>query len=109
MCAVASDSFVTAADVDAAMGQRWTERLRGTGESHVIAVDIGAVHNPAVIGVGHHGNDGRVFVDRLVTLQGSRERPVQITALESTIRDLAAVLAPLSKMRIEGWGGMAPA
>ena len=101
-----ADGFVTTADVDAAMGTGWMGQTVGGGVRYEIAVDLGAVHDPTVIGVGHRA-DGLLYVDRLVTLQGSREAPVQMAAVESTIRDVAAAFAPVDKIRVESWQGMA--
>ena len=101
------DSFVSQGEVDAAMGTGWTEQTRGTGAPAVLAVDIGAVHDPAVIGAGHRGADGRIYIDRLVTLQGSRETPVQMAAVEQGILTLAEALAPIKTIRIESWQGLA--
>jgi hypothetical protein len=104
-----ADSFVTQADVDWAMGQGWAKQAEGQdGRRYEIAVDIGAVHDPTVIGVGHRGEDGRLYIDTLVTLQGSRETPVQMSAIEQTVRDLAEVFVP-EKIRIESWQGLATA
>jgi hypothetical protein len=67
----AADSFTTAAEVDAAMGQGWTERLSGEpGCRYVAFVDVGAIHDPTVIAVGHE-SDGNAHIDRLLTFQGS--------------------------------------
>src|SRR5262249_34292217 len=105
----AADAFTTQANVDAAMGTSWTERARGVARtSYVVAVDIGTVHDPSVVGVAHRDPDGRIYVDRLVTLQGTRESPVQIADLETTIRDLAAAFA-VSRIRVESWQGIAMA
>src|SRR2546425_2495404 len=86
----AADSFTTAAAVDAAMGTGWTDQLDAgaPGEYHAF-VDLGAIHDPTVICLGHL-EDGVVFVDRLITYQGSRERPVQLATVEKALVDLAA-------------------
>jgi hypothetical protein len=106
----AADSFVTALDVDAAMSSGWTERVRGDGTTpSEIAVELGAVHDPTVIRVAHRAANGRVYIDKLVTLQGSREHPVQMSVVESTIRALASAFAPVKKIRIESWQGMGTA
>src|SRR5262249_14290571 len=104
-----ADSFTGQAAVDAAMSTGWTEPERGSGDASVLAVDLGAIHDPTVVGVGHRGADGRIYVDTLRTLQGSREQPVQLAVVEQTVRDLAALFAPVVKIRIESWQGMATA
>ena len=47
-----------------------------------------------------HGAGGRIYVDRLVTLQGSREAPVQMAVVEQPIREVAEAFAPVDKIRI---------
>ncbi len=73
----------------------------------MITGDLGAIHDPTVLGRGHRGADGRIYVDRLVTLQGSREAPVQMAAVEQAIKDLAAAFAPVQTICIESWQGLA--
>jgi hypothetical protein len=70
-----ADSFTVQPDVDAAMSTGWVERLRGAGESHKLAGDIGYLHDPAVIGSGHRGADGRIYVDRLINGAGKPRAP----------------------------------
>lgn len=101
-----ADSFVSQAEVDAAMGTGWAEQTRGTGAPSVLAVDIGVLHDATVCGVGRRGPDGRIYIDRLVRLQGSREAPVQMATIEQHVRDLDAAFAPVTKIRIESWQGM---
>ena len=102
----AADSFTTAADVDAAMSHGWTEQLAGeAGRLHEAYVDVGTVHDPTVIGIGHE-DDGRVYIDRLTTFQGSHEAPVQLATVEAAIRDLAARFR-LQTIRVESWQGVA--
>ena len=73
-----ADSFATAADVDAAMGRGWTEQPHGEpGNEYVVYVDLGAVHDPTVIALGHERDDV-LYIDRLITFQGSKSQPVQI-------------------------------
>lgn len=102
----AADSFTIAADVDAAMGHGWTEQADGKrGVAYNYFVDLGAVHDPTVICVGH-AEDGIIYIDKLVTFQGSREHPVQIPVVEQAIKDLAELFPP-EKIRIESWQGLA--
>ena len=103
-----ADAFTGAAEVDAAMGAGWTERLEGAkGQSYVGFVDLGTVHDPTVIGVGHRDDhDGRIYVDRLLTYQGSREEPVQIATVEAAILELAGRF-DLLRIRVESWQGLA--
>jgi hypothetical protein len=103
----AVDSFTTAADVDAAMSHGWTEQLTAaSGHEGVAYVDVGTVHDPTVIGIGHEAADGRIYIDRLVTFQGSHEAPVQLATVEAAIRDLAARFR-LQAIRVESWQGVA--
>src|SRR5260370_20017291 len=90
------------------MGRGWAMQAHGIGARSVLAVDLGSVHDPTVIGVGHRDN-GLIYVDRLVTLQGSQDAPVQMAAVEATIRELAAAFAPVEKIKIESWQGIATA
>jgi len=102
----AADSFTTAAQVDAAMGHGWTEREYGeAGDVHVIYVDIGAVHDPSVVGLGHEAG-GIVYVDKLITFQGSRESPVQLATVEAAVIDLCRRFT-VREVRVESWQGLA--
>src|SRR5262245_35979022 len=70
----AADAFTTQANVDAAMDTGWTERARGVAvTSYVVAVDIGTVHAPSVVGVPHRARDTRTYDDHLVTLRAPPE------------------------------------
>ena len=101
----AADGFTTVADVDAAMGHGWTEQLEGRpGVRYVAFVDLGAVHDPSVIAVGHVEGD-LAYIDKIITFQGSREAPVQLATVEEKQRDLARQFR-LTKIRIESWQGM---
>lgn len=104
----ASDSYTTAAEVDDAMDGAWVESLAGDpAHEHVIAVDLGLVHDPSVVGVGHVETvEGAalVCIDRLVTFQGSREEPVQLEAVEAEVRDLATRFRTRTII-IETWQG----
>jgi hypothetical protein len=101
-----ADSFTSAADVDAAMSEGWTEQYQGhAGRSYVMFVDLGAINDPSVICVGHRDAD-RVFIDRLCTFQGSRQEPVILQAVERTIADLARAFKPMTTIRIESWQGL---
>jgi hypothetical protein len=100
-----ADGFTSAAEVDAAMAHGWTEQLEGRpGVDYVAFVDLGAVHDPSVIAVGH-GEGSLAYIDVLRTFQGSREQPVQLAVIEETLRDLASRFR-LTKIRIESWQGL---
>ncbi len=102
------DGYTSAAEVDAAMVGDWTEDECGTpGHRYIIAVDLGLVSDPTVIGVGSV-DAGVVCLNRLVTLQGSRERPVQMQTVERTVVDLAEAFPP-SRILIESWQGVSAA
>src|SRR5439155_22371413 len=49
--------------------------------------------------------DGMIWLDALLTFQGSRAEPVQIQTLEQALLDLAARFN-LTKVRIESWQGI---
>ena len=54
----AADAFTGSAEIDAAMAHGWTEQPDGTpGTGYVMFVDLGAVHDPTVIVVGHSESD----------------------------------------------------
>src|SRR5437867_4276715 len=81
----AADSFVSVADVDAAMATGWGEQLAGDpAMPYVAGVDIGLVHDPTVIAVGHL-DGGVVYLDRFLTFQGSREQPVRLADVEACL------------------------
>lgn len=101
----AADSFAKADDVDAAMGHGWTEQLQGVpGRAYHHFTDIGTVNDPTVHAVGHR-EQARIFIDRIITLQGSRETPVLIATVERVVREAASAFPP-ERMRIESWQGV---
>ena len=101
-----ADAFVTAGAVDGALGRDgWTEGFHGQpGTLYAYFVDLGLVHDPTVIGIGH-ADGTQVYVDRLYTFQGSREAPVQVADVERALVALAERFPPL-KIRVESWQGM---
>lgn len=100
-----AESYTTQADVDWAMGQDWGECFGACPvPSHVIGMDIGLLHDPAVIAKGHQ-KDGLIYICRLMTFQGSREAPVRIATLENVIREMAET-CDVSRIRIESWQGV---
>ncbi len=101
----AADSFTSAADVDAAMGSAWTEQLKGKrGRNYKHYWDLGAIHDPTVGAAGHE-EDGAVYIDAIVTIQGSREEPVQLAVVEQMIKDMARRF-PTDEIRVESWQGL---
>jgi hypothetical protein len=62
------------------------------GVSYVVCVDLGWRNDRTVIGVGHAERDGveiqRVVVDHIESMQGSKAREVDLTAVEDRVRDL---------------------
>jgi len=100
-----ADSYTSQVDVDAAMGTGWVEQLWSCPEpGHVIAVDIGSIHDPTVVGAGH-SREGLIYICRLVTLQGSREAPVRMSAIKDTVRALYAN-RQTGTTKIETWQGI---
>jgi hypothetical protein len=75
--------------------------------SYVYFIDLGAVHDPTVIGIGH-ADEQVVYIDKLITLQGFREQPVQISVVEAKIKEPTARFAPKC-IRIESWQGLSVA
>jgi hypothetical protein len=103
-----ADSYVSATEIDDAMDGSWVETPTGEpGRRYVLAVDLGAVHDPTVIGVGHAEAE-LVCVDRLATLQGDREQPVQMATVERMIVDIAETFPP-SRVIVESWQGLGTA
>lgn len=70
---------------DAEVGK---EAMGGSEFAHVAFVDIGLVHDATAIAVCHREGE-KVVLDTLVTLQGTRNYPVELEAVEDTIADLA--------------------
>jgi hypothetical protein len=99
----AADSFTTAEEVDAA-ANGIEEREGRKDVDAVVAVDLGTVRDPSVIGLGYAEGD-RVKVARLITFQGSHESPVQLSSVESGIRSLCAEWR-VAKVRVESWQGI---
>jgi len=103
-----ADSITTAADVDACMTLE-TMATRGIpGVGYMYFVDLGAITNPTVVGAGHLGPTDTIIIDRLETLQGTREAPVQIATVLARIMALCEIFPPLL-IRIESWQGMGAA
>jgi hypothetical protein len=101
----AADSFTTAADVDAAMAHGWTPQASGRrGVPYAMYVDLGAVHDPTVIAVGHREGEC-VVIDAIRTFQGSKHEPVRLQAVEDRIVADADAF-PLVTIRIESWQGL---
>lgn len=103
-----ADAFTSVTDVDVAMGRGWCEQITGApGREYVITVDLGAVHDPSVIGIGHE-QDGQIVVDAIKTFQGSRESPVLLPVVEAALHEFATRFPP-STIKIETWQGMSMA
>jgi len=103
-----ADSITTAADVDAAMSLE-TMATRGLpGVAYMYFIDLGAVTNPTVIGLGHLSPTNAIVIDRLETLQGTREAPVQIATVLARTVALCEIFPPLL-IRVETWQGMGAA
>lgn len=100
-----ADSYTTAAEVDAAEGHGWTEQWVGQpGLLYDQFWDLGWVDNPTVGAVGHHAN-GLIYIDRLLTLQGSREAPVLLPVVQAHLLDLASRFPP-GRIRVESPQGL---
>ena len=104
----AADGYTSSAEVDGAMGRGWVEQHVGApGVHYDYFVDLGAVHDPSVIGIGHRDGD-MVYVDTLITFQGSHSEPVNLAAVEARLVELAKLFPP-RKIRIESWQGLGAA
>lgn len=102
----AADSFTSAAEVDAAMSHGWAQQHEGqAGQTCEGFVDIGLVSDPTVLALGH-AKGGLTFIDVLLTLEGSRLRPVQLTEVEAAVQDLSRRFR-VRRWRIESWQGVA--
>jgi hypothetical protein len=100
-----ADAFTSASEIDAAMAHGWTQQTQGRrGVSYAMYVDLGAVHDPTVIAIGHREGE-LVFIDLLQTFQGSKHEPVRLQAVEDRIVVLAREFR-LTKIRIESWQGL---
>ncbi len=103
----AADAFTSSAEVDAAMFRGFVEQFEGRRDiDAVVGVDLGVVHDAAVIALGYR-EGGLDYVGRLVTFQGSHERPVQLADVEATILDLVRQWPRVRKIQIESWQGVA--
>jgi hypothetical protein len=104
----AADGYASTVEVDDAMDGSWVETPRAEpGRRYRMAVDIGLLSDPTVIGCGSN-QEGLVCIDRLVTLQGSREAPVQLATVKRGIIDLATIFQP-DQILIESWQGISVA
>ena len=46
-----------------------------------------------------------IYIDKIITFQGSREQPVRLSAVEDAVKDLAQRFN-VTKIRIESWQGL---
>jgi hypothetical protein len=105
MSAVTQDSFTSTTEVDAAMDGSWIEDETGLpGRRYTFAVDLGLVSDPSVVGVGSL-EDGYIVINRLVTIEGSREKPVSLDGVARLLVDLAEAFPP-AKILVESWQGI---
>ena len=103
----AADAFVSAEDVDRALTCGWSEQSQQqSGRDYHCAVDVGLTHDPTVVGVAHSEPDGTMFVDTLVTFQGSKRRPVELASVEQCLVDLSRRFR-LVNVQVESWQGVA--
>ena len=103
----AMDSLVAAADVDVAMNRGWVEPHRGDPAigGYIYFIDLGAVHDPTVIAIGHLDALDQAVIDKLLTFQGSREQPVQLARVEAVLLECCAAFPP-GLIRVESWQGL---
>jgi hypothetical protein len=62
--------------------------IKGDGAPRYGFVDVGLVHDPTAIAIVHKEGD-RVVLDALETLQGSRNEPVELEALEELVSEMS--------------------
>ena len=79
----AAGSWITSEMYEAA--ETGVEAFSGSG--CVGFVDVGLVHDATAVAVCH-GEDGRVVLDKLDTLQGTRAAPVELEVLERLVEEL---------------------
>lgn len=58
------------------------------GHSYIASIDYGPVRDRTVCTLIHRTEDDKIFVDRMDIMQGSRENPVKIEAVERWIDDI---------------------
>ncbi len=93
-------SWISAAMYDACVtGQE--ARHAATGQISVGFIDVGLVHDPTAIAVGHR-EVGLIVIDTVRTLQGSRSEPVELEVLEDLVAELT------QKFSVRTWRLEAP-
>jgi hypothetical protein len=103
-----ADAITTASDVDWAMNQGWGETAAQEGDATYEGfVDLGLVHDATVLALGHREGE-LILIDRIETLEGDRERPVSLAAVEERLLDWHARF-DVRRIRIESWQGVASA
>jgi hypothetical protein len=82
------------------------EAVQGDGSSRYAGfVDVGLVHDATAIAVCHaegEGDDQRVVLDALHTLQGTRHEPVELAVVEDLVADLT------ERFKVRSWIFEAP-
>jgi terminase large subunit-like protein len=90
-----SGAWITRAMYDKA--ERGAESSKAqTDAEYVGSVDVGLVHDPSVVAVAH-GEGERYVLDTLRTLQGTKDEPVQLEALEDLVVELT------QRFRVHHW------
>lgn len=95
-----AEQLLTYDDVTACMSGR-VPMPAFDGAQYVGAVDLGLVHDRTVITVGHH-DDGRVVIDDLLVVQGTREEPVSLDEVGDLILDCEGRY-PRTHWKIDPW------
>jgi hypothetical protein len=82
-------NFLTRKEVDECVSNDYTPHVIGqSGVSYIASIDYGPVRDRTVCTLIHRNEDDTLHVDRMDVMQGSRENPVKIEAVERWIDDI---------------------
>jgi hypothetical protein len=73
------------------------------GGGYIAGLDLGSVNDRSVLAIGHRAGD-QVVLDRMMTWQGSRRRPVDFAELEAFITEAHKRFR--FKLRLDPWQGL---
>ena len=82
-------NFLTRQEVEQCISPDILPHTQGSPEhGYIAAIDYGPVRDRTVCTLIHRTEDDNIFVDRMDIMQGSRENPVKIEAVERWIDDM---------------------
>lgn len=82
-------NFLTREEVDGCVSPDLLPHVVGKPNMvYMASIDYGPVRDRTVCTLAHRGEDDSVFIDRMDIMQGSRENPVKIEAVERWIDDI---------------------